>query len=331
MPAATPSAHASALLAMPPDHPAAVMAFWFAGSRESGADVQIVSSQFLRKTQVWTAAEVVVNRWQSAEELGHGLRRLGNPVAWLDRHGDIHLYVVATGLGGWAASRILHLKQAGSSLAGQLRFEAIRVLPLSWFWNISHLVRTAPMPLADGGMMLPLYFELGAKYPMAVRFDATGQMVGLSRISQRRDLLQPALIPLSSQEWLALMRDSGPSHAIKAAHTTDAGASWTDLKDLDLPNPDAAIAALALSQNQFLLAHNARGDSRSMLSLSTSSDGRHWSTLDTLNHGALGGEFSYPSLVWADDKLWMSYTDQRRQIAWRRYTPSSTDSSGGSQ
>ena len=43
MPANAPAAHASTLLAMPADHPAALQAYWFAGSRESGPDVQIAS------------------------------------------------------------------------------------------------------------------------------------------------------------------------------------------------------------------------------------------------------------------------------------------------
>ena len=41
MPANTPAAHASTLLALPASHPSALLAFWFAGTRESAADVQI--------------------------------------------------------------------------------------------------------------------------------------------------------------------------------------------------------------------------------------------------------------------------------------------------
>ena len=51
MPANVPTAHASNLLALPVGHPAAVMAFWFAGTRESAADVHIAASQFDRATQ----------------------------------------------------------------------------------------------------------------------------------------------------------------------------------------------------------------------------------------------------------------------------------------
>ncbi len=112
MPANTPAAHASSLLAMPGAHPSALLAFWFAGTRESAADVQIAASHFDRATQQWGAARFVVSRAGMAGPLGFGVRRLGNPVAWLDNQGKIHLFVVATGLGGWAAARIVHFRQS---------------------------------------------------------------------------------------------------------------------------------------------------------------------------------------------------------------------------
>ena len=162
MPVNTPAAHASTLLAMPAGHPSAMLAFWFAGSRESAPDVQIAASHFDRATQQWSAARFVVSRNQGRHRLGFGVRRLGNPVAWRDAQGRIHLFVVATGLGGWAAGRILHLRQVDEGRDfSQLEFKTVRVLPLSWLWNTSHLVRTMPLSLADGGMILPAYFEIG--------------------------------------------------------------------------------------------------------------------------------------------------------------------------
>jgi len=44
MPDGTPAAHASSLLPMPPGHASSLIAFWFAGTRESAADVQIAAS-----------------------------------------------------------------------------------------------------------------------------------------------------------------------------------------------------------------------------------------------------------------------------------------------
>lgn len=321
VPAHTPAAHASSLLTLPASHPAALLAFWFAGRRESAADVQIAAAQFDRATQQWSAARFVVNRHAVGAQLGFGVRRLGNPVAWLDGQGRVHLFVVATGLGGWAAARIVHLRQSNQDQDfSALSFEVVRALPLSWLWNTSFLVRTAPLPLKDGGMVLPVHFELGIKYPFALRFDANGEFRGMARISSRKHLLQPTLLMASESHWLALMRNQRPAGKIAVAQTLDGGQTWTDLPDLALHNPDSSVAGLALAPGRMLLAHNSSPRARTALDLSASADGRDWVLAQVLAHGSGSVEYSYPALTWADDSLWLSYTDQRRVIAWQRFS-----------
>ena len=320
MPEGAAAAHASNLLPMPAGHAAALTAFWFAGDRESAPNVQIAASQFDRASQQWLPARYVVDRHVMGEQLGFGLRRLGNPVAWLDGNGRVHLFVVATGWGGWAAARILHLVQdsAGSSL-GELSFRPVRVLPLSWLWNTSFLVRNSPLPLADGGMLLPAHFEIGIKFPVALRFDREGEFLGMVRLSQRNFMLQPALLAHSATQWTALMRDIRPNGHVTAVQTQDGGRHWSDLPDLALVNPDAAVAGMALAPGQMLLAHNSSPYSRALLDLSSSPDALHWTPLQALAHGGEGDEYSYPAMAWADGALWVSYTDHRRSIAWQRF------------
>ena len=320
MPDGMAAAHASTLLTMPTNHAAALTALWFAGDRESAANVQIAASQFDRATRQWTAARLVVDRFAMGQALGFGVRRLGNPVAWTDGSGRMHLFVVATGWGGWAASRVLHLRQssAGSSLA-ELAFEPVRVLPLSWLWNTSHLVRNASLPLDDGGMVLPVYFELGTKYPVALRFDRDGAFQGLKRMSQNTHWLQPALVAQSAKQWLALMRDVRPNGKIGVAQTMDGGRHWADLPDLALDNPDAAVAAIAAGDGSLLLVHNPSVNSRAALDLSRSTDGLHWARVKAMEQGAPPAEFSYPAMAWADGSLWVTYTAGRKRIAWQRF------------
>ena len=322
MPADAPAAHASTLLPMPASHPAALTVFWFSGERESGPNVQIAASQWDRATQQWAPARFVANRHVLGAVLGFGVRRLGNPVAWMDGSGRIHLFVVATGWGGWAASRILHLRQssAGNGLQ-ELAFAPVRVLPLSWLWNTSHLVRNAPLPLADGGMVLPVHFELGIKYPVALRFDSRGEFLGMARISRRHYALQPTLLAKTRTEWLALMRDARPDGKVIAARTQDGGRSWSDLPDLALVNPDSAVGGMALAPGHMLLAHNSSPASRAWLDLSRSADGVAWTPVHALEHGATDDdEFSYPAMAWADGSVWLSYTVDRQRLAWQRFS-----------
>ena len=324
MPANTPSAHASSLLAMPPNHRCALMAFWFAGQRESAPNVQIAHSCFERATQQWSPARFVVNRFEFGKQLGHGLRRLGNPVSWLDQDGKIHLFVVATGWGGWAAGRILQVRQNddGRDVSG-LSFASPKIVPLSWLWNTSYLVRGAPMPLADGGMMLPVYFELGIKYPVALRFDAQGGFKGMTRISKLGHALQPNLVALTPSRWLALMRDNRIDGHVAIAQTDNAGQDWQDVPQTRLINPDTSVAALALAPNYLLMAHNSSPRSRQVLDLSESRNGVDWTLVLNLargdKNGEISAEFSYPSIAWADGSLWVAYTENRTRIAWTRF------------
>ncbi|MFY8044758.1 MAG: exo-alpha-sialidase, partial [Rhodoferax sp.] len=246
-------------------------------------------------------------------------------LAWTDAQGRMHLWVVATGWGGWAASRVLHLRQSsGSHALNALTFEPVGNLPLSWLWNTSFLVRNAPLPLQDGGMVLPVHFELGSKISSMARIGPDGAFRGVTRISQRNHVLQPALIARAPGDWLALMRDERANGKITAAHTSDSGAHWVDLPDLALDNPDASVAAMGLSSGEYLLAHNPSLSGRDKLDLSASANGLDWRLISALRRGALEDEFSYPALAWADGGVWIAYTVDRARLAWQRLEPAVT-------
>ena len=320
MPPDTPAAHASSLAALPAQHSAQLAAAWFAGERESAPDVRIAFSSFDRAQQQWTPATFVVDRHLLGQQLGFGIRRLGNPVLWCDDNQQLHLFVVGTGLGGWATSRIIHLQQRDVRLnETHPRFEPRAVLPLSWLWNISYLVRNSPVVLADGAVVLPVYFELGSKYPALVKLDPAGGFRGISRISRKPNLLQPAVLPVSERRWFAYMRMSGGTHKIAMAQTEDAGNRWQDLPDLELPNPNASVAAVNANGVQ-ALTFNPSSAGRNQLVTATSANGVRWTISSQLATGEAGDEFSYPAMLWHDNQLWVSYTDRRRHIAWQRFT-----------
>src|SRR6218665_883412 len=105
-------------------------------------------------------------------------------------------------------------------------------------------------------MVLPVYFEIGVKSPLALRFDAAGEFRGMTRMSQRRDLLQPTLLPRSETEWLALLRDNRAGRKLRAVKTEDGGRSWGDLPDPGPANPDASVVGLALRPDLMFLSHH---------------------------------------------------------------------------
>ncbi len=319
MPPGVLAAHASTLVALPQSNPASLMAFWFAGDRESAPNVQIAMSTLDRASGTWSDASLVVDRWDLAGQLGFGIRRLGNPVAWLDPQGQVHLYVVGTGLGGWAAGRVLHLRQRPAQAGQAIHFEPLDVLPLSWMWNISYLVRTAPLALADGGAVLPAYFELVRKSAVAVRLNSQGNFAGVRRIlaNDQRNL-QPALLALDESYWWALMRDAGPNGQIRVAKTHNGGRHWTDGGDLALDNPNSSVATLSIG-DQHLLVYNPLKAGRHVLDLAAMQDEQRWVTIAHLAQGSTAREFSYPAIAMADGHLWLSYTEDRKFIVWQRF------------
>ena len=339
MPANTPAAHASFLLTNN-EHPEALRVFWFAGSRESGEDVQIFTSTFTAGSLaqalgagVWSPPALVVNRHAAAEALGFGswIRRLGNPVAWIDRQGRSHLYVVATGVGGWAASRILHLRQDAPGTA----FLPIGFLQLSPLFNISTLVRGAPVVREDGnGALLPAYFELGVKYPVALRLNGDGELMGgagsVVRMGGGLASLQPSVVAHSATHALAYLRDNAVTQQIKIVETKDAGNTWQDKQGLPsatvpLVNPDASVAAVRLPDGSTALVRNPDATGRQRLVVERSVDGvSDWQLMATLEDERGNAskpapvvpfnEYSYPSAVVIGDELHISYTYQRRFI-----------------
>jgi predicted neuraminidase len=339
MPADTPAAHASFLLA---DKDGNLRAFWFAGSRESGEDVQILTSQYVNQT--WTQPTVAVNRHTAATQLGTGgwIRRLGNPVAWIDAQGRTHLYVVATGLGGWAASRVLHLVQAPQNTVRaelvEASFKPLDFLPFSPFFNLSTLVRGTPVPMLDGGVMLPAYFELGIKYPIAIRLDANGELVqsrdAVVRMAGNLASLQPTVAVTSQHSATAYLRDNSGDKKLRFVQTADGGKSWLNVPSSQgaigeagadfVINPDSSLAAVRV-QDQTLLIHNPQTSGRHRLVIEASAGGlRGFRRLATLEYepekleDVEFNEYSYPSAVFVSstegDKLHVSYTYQKRFI-----------------
>ncbi|SFC93193.1 Predicted neuraminidase (sialidase) [Massilia yuzhufengensis] len=313
MPRGTPSAHASAMATLPGDR---MLTFWWAGSRESGPDVKVYASQW--HNGKWGAPWEVASRASLGRALGYGVRRIGNPVAWTSPDGKIHLYVVATGLGGWAASRVVHMVSSTEGAS----FEVKRVLPMSPLFNTSVLVRTSAVGLVNGGWWLPVYFEIGIKYPMLMAFDADGEPTGLGRIGARTTTLQPAIVPGAGTEVRAWMRDASDERRVQQAYSRDGGASWEDLPPLELNNESTSVAALRLANGDFLMLHNhirSGGSSRSLLRLSLSQDGRTWRTVADVASGSAGDEFSYPTMQQVGKELHITYTHQRQAIAHHRF------------
>lgn len=316
VPDGKPSSHASSIVVATDENGvSSLLAFWFAGSRESGPDVEIVSSSFDLTAMEWSKPRIALNRTVLASDLDFGVRRLGNPVAWIDARQRVHLFAVATGLGGWAASRVVHLVSEDKGIT----FAPQRVLPLSPWFNTSALVRAPAVPLADGGALLPLYFEFGNRYPIAMRVSAMGDPVAVLRMSHDDEALQPSIVPLDAQRAVALLRDYSRDRTMKLLSTNDGGRSWVDEGPTDMPNPNSAIVGTRLPDGSLLAVLNPSRTGRHALAMAISRTGREWKLIKKVATGEENEEFSYPSLLVHGGLLHLTFTDRRRKISHRIY------------
>jgi predicted neuraminidase len=285
----TAKAHSGTLLEL---DDGGLMAAWFGGSREGARDVAILAARW--NGGDWSPPFVLTDRQASERELGRGLKKLGNPVLHRDRQGELWLFYVTVSTGGWSTSSISYKRSSD----GGHSWQPARRLVSSPFANLSTLVRTRPLDLADGGMALPVYHELAGKFGELLRLDPNGRILSKARMGGGRSAIQPSLVARGPEDALALLRRVGNSpRQVLLSRSDDGGANWSALQSTELPNPDASVAALNSGDGGILLVYNPNRQGRNRLSLAHSPDGIHWRGLAELENGAADEEFSYPYLI----------------------------------
>jgi len=298
-------------------------AFWYGGSREGASDVAIYTSVYSLRQKDWSPERAVVTREFAQRHLRRSVRKLGNPVAGRDSKGRLCLYFVSVSVGGWAGSAVnlMVSEDEGETWSPPRRLIA------SPFFNISTLVKGAPLLFSDGGVGLPVYHELLGKLGELLRLDAEGRAVGKTRLSWGQSSLQPAIVPRSQKEAVGFMRYSGdPPNRILLVRTEDGGVHWSRPEKTALPNPNAAIASALLSDGALLLAFNNAEEDREDLSLALSTDfGNTWRTARRLEGGSGSApapvpEYSYPWIVQdRDGDVHVLYTWGRSRIKHVRF------------
>lgn len=249
-----------------------IRAFWFAGSREGAADVEIRSAVFDPVQGLWGAEQTVASREGTQQSLRRYISKLGNPVAGRAADGTLWLYYVTVSLGGWAGSSITAMASADEGVT----WSPARRLVTSPFLNISTLVKGASFLYSDGTMGLPVYHEFASKFGELLRLDKSGAVIDKQRLTAGGDgALQPVVLIKNPTEARILMRNAGaesPRRVISVS-TSDAGQHWTAPAKTALSNPDAALSAVVLPDGRMLAVLNNIEQGRDALSLMVSEDG----------------------------------------------------------
>ena len=273
---------------------------WYAGSREAVRDVSLYLAEPPRleptsTAPVWGSPRLVIDRDRAVADLDRFVDKVGNAVLFPDATGRLWLVYVTIGVGGWSGSSL----NACSSTDGGKTFAASRRLALSPFFNVSELVRAAPVLLDSGEIALPVYHECIGKFPEVVWLRPEGDrlLARKTRMAWGRSLLQPAIVPIAGTEAIAFLRDHGPARRLVEQRSSDCGRSWSAPKPTPLANPDASVAAVRLSTGAVLVALNHSATNRENLSLALH-DPRSgaWRLIATLDRET-GQKFAYPYMI----------------------------------
>lgn len=272
---------------------------WYAGSYETARDVGVwlakAPAGAADEPLAWSPPRVVVDRSSATERLDRFVDKIGNAVVFTDDTGRLWLVYVTIAIGGWSGSSL----NACSSTDGGATWTTSRRLATSPFFNVSELVRSAPVRLDSGEIVLPVYHECIGKFPEVLWLQPAGETMRVrkTRLAGGRSLLQPALVPLDGRRSLAFLRDHSPARRLVVQRSLDAARTWSLPASTPLPNPDASVAAVRLSDGTVLVACNLSRRDRATLDLALFDPAADtWHRLATLDDEP-GERFAYPYMV----------------------------------
>ena len=138
---------------------------------------------------------------------------------------------------------------------------------------------------------------------------------GTESASSGHGIIQPTLWE-DGKGIHALMRSS--EGRIFRSDSRDGGRTWCGVYPTALPNNNSGIDLTRLENGILVLVHNPVGDNfgpRTPLSVSVSrDDGDTWTHICDLESEE--GEFSYPAIVSRGNRIWLTYTYKRENIAY---------------
>jgi predicted neuraminidase len=311
-----PSVHAASLIAL---KDGGVRAFWFAGSREGAPDVVINTAVFDPQASRWSAPTVVMDRVGAEKGLARYIAKLGNPVPARMADGRMQLFFVTVSIGGWAGSSISSVISDDEGLTWG-RPQRLISSPLI---NLSTLVKAPAMLFADGRLGLPAYHEWIGRFGEFLRIDAS-QVIDKRRMSSGRGAIQPVVFsdgPQDASAFFRQTRSSSQPKQIPVSATKDAGQSWVLTKDLEIPNPNSALAALTLSNGtRLMVLNNIEAGRYRLVMVIRESNSDQWQVIQVLEDDeSLANdqrrEFSYPYLISTNgEDAHLAYTWDRKKI-----------------
>lgn len=292
-----------------------LFAVWFAGTREGATDVQIYKSNLINNR--WTNAESITNATDSTKEANWFLRKLGNP-SIIKFNNQLYVFYVGVTAGGWAGSRIYFKKSKDGVI-----WSPARIIVSNAFFNLSSLVRNAPIIINQRYLLIPAYHELARKVPEYLLFDTvTEKIIDRYRVPAR-GFLQPTAVVKENGDIENYFRDGGD-------YGKTGFQKWRVVKNniqmfsadapvmLPIKNTNSGIFAINLDGNCTWLNFNVNGREQLILQNLCSGSGSE-AKIIIEDSKIKRDEYSYPFIVNNGNEIDVFYTWGRQKIAHRKY------------
>ena len=311
LPAAAPSCHASTLCLVPGEkgEPDRMLAAWFAGTRESADDVEIWLSSSAQ------GPDGTFSAWSEPARMSAPTEdACWNPVLWAEGRNVTLFFKRAKKITLWKT--FVRRSEDGGKTFGP---EA-ELVPGDESGGRGP-VKDKPVRLSDGTLLAGASWESPDGKIWRAFFDRSedgGRTFARTEFLTPEDgkrvrLIQPSVWEDRDGVHALLRSDSGH---IWRADSEDCGKTWSPAKETDMPNNNSGLDAVCLPDGRLVLACNPVGSdwgARTPLSLFVSeSGGQTWKR--ELDLAAGPGEYSYPAVISAGDRIYCTFTWQRKRI-----------------
>ena len=192
------------------------------------------------------------------------------------------------------------------------------------------MVRSQPIQLADGDILLPIYHETGndtevvgaESSSLFARYDKEKKRWSFTdKIHSRLGNIQPSVAALDDDRLLAFCRRGGGYGPLADGYmvrteSRDGGRTWSAGVDTEFPTHNAAIDLIKLANGHLSLIYNDSFEGERMpLTMRISTDGgKTWPVARELVNKP-GDDAAYPYVIQtADGKIHGVFTSQGRSV-----------------
>lgn len=286
---------------------------YYGGEGEYEGDTAVYGSRWSKATGVWSRPGII------ADTPG---RSDGNAVIWQAPDGVVWLFYVTNYGPTWSTSRIKYKV----SRDGAQTWSDSDILA----FELGSMVRGRPIVLNNGDYLLGVYHETGEDRERTAadtcsyffRYQpATRTWTETGRIKSANGNLQPAPVQITDDYLVAYCRPGGdfepnPNRFVVRSESRDGGATWSEGKNSEFPNPNSAVDFIKLANGHLLLVnnHTNTGDRMPLtVAISTDNDETYPHRRHIVN--IPGDTAAYPVAIQTrDGKIHVVYTSQERQV-----------------